>query len=634
MLNDKNKSKRRTGILLLLFLLFVMNVYADAPTVSSPFIGAYSQEPLNESIVGYWRLEGTGLDETGINNGTLNNFDNTSISGLTTDGRVGSAMKFDGVDDKIIISDSTSMRFVDGDFSISMWFNIKEDNRLQRLIGTENSVATAKGWVIQRGADGDIDFLVNNGSAVDNIGVSFGTTKDKWYFVTAVVDSGNTIKLYVDGVEEDSTNLDGRTDFEKNIGFEIGSAENTADRFFNGTIDEVKIWNISLSAQEISDMYLNSSFEYYTNQDIGVSSNESSDVDIGDEDWLTTIVNWFVDGESLTVLNLPFDTIGLSNDGNESSTEDFSSFGNNGTVFGAVRTQTELNSFQLADSDLLGYWKLNKESNETKATDSSTYGNDGNAIGVNTNSTGRIKGGFSFDGVNDYIDLGNPINLDLNNTSFTISSWIKREEFGSDHAIIMAQTTASDKDFRLWIRSTDKVRFDYEVGNQGERNTDSVTLIDDNKWYHIVAKYVNNDSNYTELYINGVLESAGENAYAITTLNQDKHIGDASGNTVVFNGTIDEVSIWNKTLDATEIDELYRKGLEGKVGSAYSFDGTNDKIEIGGFKDLDGATQMSISSWIYPLDPIGGNDIIIDKNNQMSRLHYQSTRIAVTINGK
>ena len=95
------------------------------------------------------------------------------------------------------------------------------------------------------------------GLVVETTGVTFD--KDVWYYITAVYNLSD-ILIYVDGqlnnvqATDGSVNLRNSQDSNAYIGTNWGYGQ-----YFNGTMDEIKIWNTSLSAGDISAIYSNES---------------------------------------------------------------------------------------------------------------------------------------------------------------------------------------------------------------------------------------------------------------------------------------------------------------------------------------------------------------------------------------
>ena len=121
------------------------------------------------------------------------------------------------------------------------------------LVGSESSIAGLnKGWLVRFNADNKLSFYVNDGDGNEkNAGGGPVLSADKWYHFVGVVDSGNTIYYYLNGNLQSSASLAGKTLFEKNYGVDIGCVENTANRFFDGSICDVRLYNRIITIEDM-----------------------------------------------------------------------------------------------------------------------------------------------------------------------------------------------------------------------------------------------------------------------------------------------------------------------------------------------------------------------------------------------
>jgi hypothetical protein len=203
--------------------------------------------------------------------------------------------------------------------------------------------------------------------------------------------------------------------------------------------------------------------------------------------------------------------------------------------------------------NLLAYWSGDNTANDSKGTYNGTLVNGA------TYSTGKIGSGFSLDGVNDYVDLGNVLNFD-GSTPFSVSSWVYTSSG-------VPQTYFSKigdgwKGYELSVNLGWGVRF-YLSG--------SIGLIDltingqlENEWQHIVFTYDGSkNANGVNGYINGVLRSKNINTNTLTGIvstTTNAQISGRGGSSQIFNGSIDEVGVWNRAITSAEITELYNAG--------------------------------------------------------------------------
>lgn len=149
-----------------------------------------------------------------------------------------------------------------------------------------------------------------------------------------------------------------------------------------------------------------------------------------------------------------------------------------------------------------------------------------------------------FDGVNDYLDAGNVLNLDNN---FTVSAWIKRTTANS--TILSKRNAAFTAGYDLHLNASGKAEMSWRNGSL-QTITSSAT-IPANKWHNIAVTY---DGQFARMYIDGVLDTTASLA-SVPTNTESFMIAGADGRnpTSFFQGSIDEVRVWGKALSAAEI---------------------------------------------------------------------------------
>ncbi|MBI2057236.1 LamG domain-containing protein [Candidatus Pacearchaeota archaeon] len=201
----------------------------------------------NKSVKGYWAMD--FRNSTAIfDNSTYNNFGTISGAVANSSGKRGDAFTFDGVNDRIQISDHTSLK-PSANITFGAWinsFNVAKD--VVRIIDKENSAGT-QGYTIAQGAtDGTVTARIG-GTILANVGT---ISNNKWHLVMARY-NGTDVGVFIDGLSVGSTPKTGSINYgtEKLL---IGSRP-ALDFFFNGSIDEVLIFDRALSANEIKALY-------------------------------------------------------------------------------------------------------------------------------------------------------------------------------------------------------------------------------------------------------------------------------------------------------------------------------------------------------------------------------------------
>ncbi len=207
-------------------------------------------------LVAFYPFNGDATDQSGNgNNGVVNG------ATLVPDrfGNANGAYSFDGVDDYIAVSQAllSETNVNSGDGSISVWYHV-EDGDEGYIITINDTQSTSFTGLF---ATGEIATAQNRAF---NFGSSFpinsASYQDGWHYAV-ITYSGGTTSLYLDGIFSGSETGYTVSSFDETI---IGADQNTGgndnsttvqESFFSSVIDEIKVYNRALSAQEISDNY-------------------------------------------------------------------------------------------------------------------------------------------------------------------------------------------------------------------------------------------------------------------------------------------------------------------------------------------------------------------------------------------
>ena len=198
--------------------------------------------------------------------------------------------------------------------------------------------------------------------------------------------------------------------------------------------------------------------------------------------------------------------------------------------------------------NLVGYWGFEEGSGST-AYDSSSYGNDGIINGDPVYSTDSRNGDYSisFDGVNDYISIGNPL-ITSSSNNYSVSVWFKVGSQSTGNKELLAQWYGSSgNDFYIGTRDYDNIRFsDYW-------SSIDVGTWTTNEWHHIVG--VSSDAG-AYLYFDGELKASRSVLSLIPSGNM--YIGrQGTCGCEYWDGLIDSPMVFDKALTIEEIQEIY-----------------------------------------------------------------------------
>lgn len=221
----------------------------------------YSQT-LNDSLVAHYLLNGNGNDNIGSNHGTVNGVTPTSDRNANTN----SAYLFDGINDWINIGSTTDLE-ITGDITVSAWVKTPSswpstyhDPQIYSRYTYSLSTSTGVNFYLNDPhlSSRGFAFILKTGS--NSWGNDFATSSttlqlNTWYFVVGVRES-NLVKVYVNGVLE-GTDIGSSSPI--NYGASpiasIGEKNGDSPGFFNGVIDDVRIYKRALSTPEIQTLH-------------------------------------------------------------------------------------------------------------------------------------------------------------------------------------------------------------------------------------------------------------------------------------------------------------------------------------------------------------------------------------------
>lgn len=202
------------------------------------------------------------------------------------------------------------------------------------------------------------------------------------------------------------------------------------------------------------------------------------------------------------------------------------------------------------DSGLVGYWHFD-EGSGASTTDASGWGNNGNLVSSPAWQIGsNCKSGscLSFNGTSNYISV--PASNTINPSKLTIAGWFNVNTFSS-----AAEQGFLDKEsqYGVYIWSN-KIEFDLSYSWNGQQYA-SATITPGN-WYFVATTF---DGTNQKIYLNGSLLQSFNAPGSISTNGNIIAIGSggANGSGYRFNGFIDEVRVYNRTLSASEILNQY-----------------------------------------------------------------------------
>src|SRR3989344_8392270 len=305
--------------------------------------------------------------------------------------------------------------------------------------------------------------------------------------------------------------------------------------YLNGSLDELAIWNRTLSATEIKAIYDRQKGAFtprgqYESQifDAGAQSN-----------W--TNMSWHT--EVPYGLELP------NNQVNE--------------------TGNFVRGMNMSGNVLLYHFDNNSVENTTQTPIYDWSGNNNNASNGFEglfNTSGKFGGSISFDGVGtDKVALLLTSSASVKNQNeVTISGWVHFSSYTHLRDLNFEAEPAGNSRFRLTLDADGSLtlggrRLDADGFTNFATSNNGLLNGKVGKWTHITGVY-NGVSGNHKVYMNGIdiTDSSSGTTGAFQNTNPSAmYIGYAGIN---FNGSIDELAIWNRSLSAQEIKDIYLRG--------------------------------------------------------------------------
>ncbi|MCF7906993.1 DUF2341 domain-containing protein [Patescibacteria group bacterium] len=502
-----------------------------------------------------------------------------TISGATWTNadKIGKALDFNGSSDQITINNDSGFQLdsASDSFTLSTWINIDAASAANAFILGKNSA-----YGLSMGTNLKPHMYFGSGSTdlIANATINTGT----WYHIVGVFNISEA-KIYINGVLDKFGSISGVASQGNNL--TVGGI-GVANYYFNGLIDDIKIWNYALTEDEIKAEY---------------------------------------------------------NQGRVGVMGSFGGDGGGSTSSASTAEYCVPGSSDVCDPPI-AEWNFEEHSGST-TYDTSGNGNTGTLTSMEESDwvpPGKIGGALEFDGLNRRVLV--PANTDFDFVGdYTLEAWIKPDDVSEYRHGIMGKLSSNGWGLNL---EYDKANF----GSHTCSNFEGTTSLEVGAWYHIVGIYkesgseeiyvngqldstgslsdgnCNNDTSdvvigwyrtSTTEGFDGKIDQVRIYNYArtpaqvawdynkgkpIAHYRMDKGEGttiyDSSGNE--NHGTLNLGSSGQTSAGSVKVSSntAWYNGRNGKLNYSLNFDGSDDYVEGGGAQ-IDGG-QFTINVWANP----------------------------------
>ncbi|MEK7164079.1 MAG: LamG domain-containing protein, partial [Patescibacteria group bacterium] len=481
---------------------------------------------------------------------TLNNFASTSSqdqaagTGWTANDRRWGAGAINvasaATADTISLSNPSALDPNSADLSLETWVKTNDVTAELFSNNSANGVScTSDGYYLGIDASGypvftlDTDGATAGCDATITTGITKKVNDGNWHHLTATVTRGSAAYLYMDGTLIGSDTSITAYSSEAPSGNVLVGSTNA----FDGTLDALRFYARALTTTEVLANSQSGLIEFQTRTGATSTPNDGTW-----EAWKTT-----------------------------SGTGD--------TQIDAVDSLSPVE--KISQTSLTAYWKLD----ETSGTRADSKGS--NTLTDNATVTyapGRLSNAGQFTAANsEYLSITDNADLSTGDIDFTVGGWVYMDSTAAYAAISKYKPGTNQREYIINFDATNKLRFFVSSNGTDYTILNSTTSISTGTWVFVVAWHDATANTINIQVNNGTVDSSAYSSgvYDGTAAFQIGGYDGASG-ADFWNGKIDEVAFWKRTLTADERARLYQDGLDlhgAGSGRIYRARDTTTKIE-------------------------------------------------------
>jgi hypothetical protein len=474
----------------------------DQSSIFNSFTSQIINSTLNNGLVAAYPFNGSVIDESGNGHNGLGN--NISLSSDRA-GNTNSAYSFNGTSSEIIISDT--LLALASDFTISCWMKSTDINKSRQCLF--NSIPHT-GFAVEYNHSYFPTKLLNGiGPAIGywdllDGGSNDSFQQDTWYHVV-LKKEGVVYKTYIDTTLDWQQVVNQSLNYTESVGLIIGGISVYGNEFFNGSLDDIYIWNRALSISEIQELY---SMSPSGNNILWSTGDTTNSIVVTPNQTTTYYLSQTINGITC------YDSVVIT-----------------------INSDTSFTNITSCDSVV---W------NGINYTSSGTYSF---SDSLNNNYS------MNFDGVDDYVTLNQtPTYAPTTSTDFTISIWVNPNTLHEGTIASQYENVIpSNCNFILGLMMNNTFRVSGNGYGYYEFGTPNIGI-----WQYVSLVF--HSSGSVDTYVDGVFTGSSVLNLSSTVGTMPLEIGDlftggCSGCIGPFDGLLDNVDIWNTALTQQDIQD-------------------------------------------------------------------------------
>ena len=626
--------------------------------------------PPPAGLVGWWEAESDASDSKGTNNGSQQ-------GGVTfAAGKDGQAFNLDGSSGYVNIPASASLNVGAGaGLTIECWIKPSDVAKNHALVEwNSGSGLGSHFWISVIAPDGNgpgclyANLIDTSGNRHSFTTAGNVVNTNVFQHVALTYDQASGVGvIYYNGTAVATQNLGSFTP-QTSYGLQLGDRITDPNSFYRGLLDEVSLYSRALSSAEIAAIYSAEAAGKCQPQVAPsiLTQPQNQAANVGD------FVNFSVIAAGTHPLSYQWRFNGTNLSGASSSTLTLANVqltqaGNYAVLVAnayappalssnAVLTVNAVPACDPPPAGLVSWW-----AGENNVLDS-VGTNNGTLQGGVTFAAGKVGKAFNLNGSSGYINIPASPSLDLGaGAGLTIECWINPADVANNHALVEWNNGAAyGTHFWMSVIAPDGngpgclYANVADTGGISHAFTTAASIITTNGFQHVALTY-NKASGLGVIYFNGAAvatQSLGSfTPQTSYNLQLGKRITDPNS---YYRGLLDEVSLYNRALSATEIAAIYNAQAAGKcqpqvapsflsqpqsevanVGDVVSFNAFAVGSPVLGYQwrfngtNLSGATSSSLTLTNVQLTQAGNYAVLVTNAYAPPAL---STNAVLTVN--
>jgi hypothetical protein len=556
---------------------------------------------------------GGGLYFSNGNNGLYDSYD-LWFKTFVTLPTPATHLNFDGSNDLVNLGTTLTSSFVGKtQATVEAWIRPETNTGLGVIAGNYDYPSSGLGMqMMLRRENDNYVFFLDGGSGFIAVSAANTVVLNTWQHLVGTWD-GNTIRIYINGILINSTSVTGAFGV-RSTSFVIGGNAQLVPEMFTGNIDEVRIWDVARTEEEIngskncelqgSETGLVAYYKFNQGVDSADNTSITTLTDSSSNGYNGTLSSFALTGTTSNFLaGSPVTTGSIVPSGATVTTPVVY---NQGATASALTATTGTNG-----SGLLWYTTATGGMGATTAPTPSTATTGNTSYWVSsTNANGcestRMQivvtvnasapaTHLNFDGVNDSVELGNTLTAFFTGrTAVSIEAWVRPETTTALGVIVGNYSNPTSVESMQMLLRRDFDRYTFWIDNGSGytsvfTNASSVTI---NTWQHVAGTW---DGTTMKIYLDGVLVSSATNIGAFQASTNEFAIGynAYTGANEKFDGDIDDLRIWDVARTIEQINgskNCELQGTESGLQAYYKFNQGVDQANNAGVTTLTATT--------------------------------------------